>query len=115
MVSTAASHGGRARTAGSWYGRRTTINPPASLSYHLKIARQDNIVIPATWCEPLFLLGVPVFWPALVIDRQLLAAQLALKAKENRRAIFYFGKSTSAEEYLQSSELGEKVSEGLFR
>ena len=37
------------------------------------------------------------------------------KAKDNRRAIFYFGKMTTAKQYLENSELGEKVSESLFR
>ena len=37
------------------------------------------------------------------------------KAKDNRRAIFYFGKMTTAKQYLENSELGEKVCESLFR
>jgi hypothetical protein len=37
------------------------------------------------------------------------------KAKDNRRAIFYFGKNTSIAKYLENSELGETVSESLFR
>jgi len=36
------------------------------------------------------------------------------KAKDNRRAIFYFSKKTSAKHYLSNSELGEIVSETLF-
>ena len=37
------------------------------------------------------------------------------KAKNNRRAIFYFGKRTSTQKYLENSQLGETVSGSLFR
>lgn len=37
------------------------------------------------------------------------------KAKDKRRAIFYFGKKTSAKHYLANSELGETVSETIFK
>ena len=42
-------------------------------------------------------------------------AGVIYKAKEGRRAILYFGKQTSVEDYLKHSELAETVSESLFR
>ena len=37
------------------------------------------------------------------------------KTKDNKRAVFYFGKNTSAHKYLENSALGETVSQSLFR
>jgi len=37
------------------------------------------------------------------------------KAADNRRALFYFGKKTSVKHYLANTELGETVSENLFK
>ncbi len=37
------------------------------------------------------------------------------KAADNRRAIFYFGKSTTPKQYFENTQLGEKVSESLFK
>lgn len=37
------------------------------------------------------------------------------KTEGNNRAVFYFGKNTPVQTYLATSELGDKVSESLFR
>jgi hypothetical protein len=57
------------------------------------------------------ILHLPIFNPKSIFCD----FAVVYKAKDNRSTIFYFGKSTSTKKYLENSELGETVSETLFK
>ncbi len=57
------------------------------------------------------ILHLPIFNPKSVFCD----FAVIYKAKDNRRAMFYFSKKTSAKHFLANCELGETVSETLFR
>ena len=57
------------------------------------------------------ILHLPIFNPKSIFCD----FSVIYKAKDNRTAVFYFSKKSSTKHYLENSELGEPVSETLFR